>query len=180
MMQSNSRFRQHDRLKWIAIRRFVFLVLPITSYGQTVESGWKGILPLVSGKADVEKAFGKPERVDDNGYYNYLMEDSFVQVNYAIEPCRPNQYDRGKFNVAKDTVLDVWVYLKKAIFLKDLNFDRPRYVRDTSGHTGGIYYINRDMSVMISAGTQDAEGSEYVGRIEYRPAKKLEAKIICN
>ncbi len=87
---------------------------------------------LISNKTDVEKAYGKPERIDDNGYYNYRMDDSFVQVNFTTKPCRRNQYDRGKFNVPANTVLDVWVSIKKTILFKDLNYDKAFDHRDTS------------------------------------------------
>jgi len=169
-----------DRMERIITKLFVFLVLTIVAHGQTVEAGWKGILPLISSMGDVEKAYGKAENIDDNGYHNYRIDDSFIQVSYATEPCQPNQYNRGKFNVPANTVLDVWVTLTKAILLTDLNFDRPKYLRDVSDHTGGIHYIKREMNVMISAGIRDEHGDEYVGRIVYRPAERLKAKLICN
>ncbi|MEO5859391.1 MAG: hypothetical protein ABIR33_10630 [Pyrinomonadaceae bacterium] len=159
----------------------IFLIcLSCSALGQAIEAGWKGVLPLVSSKSDVEKAYGKPERVDDNGYYSYRMADSFVQVNYATEPCRPNQYNRGRFNVPANTVLDVWVSIHKTILLKELKYDGSKYLRDASGHTGVFHYVNRESSIMISTSIQDAESNEYVGRIEYRAAERLKTKFACD
>jgi hypothetical protein len=145
-----------------------------------VEKGWKGLLPLQSTKADVEKAFGNPEKVDENGYYNYRLVDAFVQVNNSTEPCTANQYDRGKFNVPKDSVLDMWIYIKRNVLVSDLKFDRQQYQRDTSGDVENVvYYHSLESGISIGASVQDAKQNEYVGLITYRPARKLRIQFEC-
>lgn len=148
--------------------------------GQAVETGWKGVRPLLSSQTDVEKAFGKPERIDDNGYYNYRMNDSYVRVNYSTEPCRSNQYERGKFNVPANTVLNLWISLKKTILLADLDFDRKKYYRDTSGDViNSVDYFNKEAGIGIGTSIHDEKRNEYVGTIEYSPSETLKAKFIC-
>lgn len=97
-----------------------------------IESGWKSIKPLITDKAFVNKLLGTP-KIDENNYHNYLTEEAFVQVNYSSTPCKNNQYGRGKFNVLQDRVLDYTVRLKKPIKLDEFNFEREKYIKDTSG-----------------------------------------------
>lgn len=109
------------------------------------------------------------------------MDDSFVQVNFTTKPCRRNQYDRGKFNVPANTVLDVWVSIKKTILFKDLNYDKALYHRDTSGDVQNyVYYFRKDAGIGIGTAILDAQGNEYVGQIDYRPAEKLAVKFACS
>ena len=156
------------------------LLITVEGQPQAVENGWKGILPLVSSRTDVEKAYGKHERVDDNGYYNYRTGDFFVQVNYATGPCHPNRYNRGKFNVPEGTVLDLWVHLKKTILLSDLNFNRDAYFRSTGGDVEGVvYYQSRDPKIFITTSILDDGQTEEVGRIIYGPSEKSAMKFTC-
>ena len=138
------------------------------------------MLPLISTKENVEKILGKPERVDDNGYYFYEIDGYYVQVNYSTEPCRPNQYNRGKFNVAKNTVLDTWINVKKELLLTELDFDRKQYYKDTSGDLLNVYdYRNGQGGINITVGIQDEKKTEYVGRITFRPSEKLQLQFAC-
>src|SRR4029079_1339768 len=117
----------------IAALLISLILLAQGALGQSVEDGWKGIRPIVATKSEVQKAFGKPSVIDDNNYYGYRTEDAFIQVNYSTEPCKENRYGRGKFKIAIDTVLSYDVHFRKAVKLSDLNFDRSKYGKDTSG-----------------------------------------------
>lgn len=163
---------------------FLLLILLVASVfsasGQALEKGWRGLLPLISTKQNVEKIFGKPENVDDNGYHNYSLDGYFVQVNYSTDPCRPNQYGRGKFNVEQDTVLDVRIHVKKELLLTELDYDRKPYYKDTSGDLLNVYdYRSRETGINITVGIRDGKGTEYVGRITYRPSEKLRSQFAC-
>lgn len=78
----------------------------------TIEDGWKGIKPLKTDKISVNKLLGTPE-IDDNEYHRYTSDEAFVRVNYSTAPCKDNQYKRGEYNIAQDTVLDYYVVIKK-------------------------------------------------------------------
>ena len=148
--------------------------------GQALEKGWRDLLPLISSKEKVEKIFGKPENVDDNGYHNYRLDEYFIQVNYSTDPCRPNQYDRGKFNVARDTVLDIWIHVKKNLLLTKLDFDRTKYYRDATGHvTNVVYYNSQETGISIVTSIQDESRDEYVGSIHYSPSEKFRLQFAC-
>src|SRR5215831_21022617 len=96
------------------------------SFPQTIEDGWKGILPFKTDKATVEKILGKP-LINSDGYYNYSSDEAFVQVDFSAEPCTQVPYGRGRYNVPKDRVIRYWVSLRKQTLLSDLKFDRSKY-----------------------------------------------------
>jgi hypothetical protein len=136
----------------------------------SVENGWKGVKPLENDKTSVDKLWGTPE-IDDNGYAGYLTDEAFIQVNFTSSPCENNQYGRGKYNVAKDTVLNYTVNLKKMIKLSDFKFNREKYVKDTSGDLANfVDYINAEEGVDITVYIQ--EEVEYVTKIRFSPTEK--------
>ncbi len=134
---------------------------------QTIEDGWKGIKPLETNKTKVDKLLGKPE-IDDNGYYNYRTDEAFIQVNYSENPCSKDNYGRGKYTVAKDTVLSYWVHLKEGIKLSEFNFDREKYYKDTSGDLKSSYdFYNDEDGIGIDIGIQgstekDPKSGKYI------------------
>lgn len=167
-------------MKTLAGIILLLIIACCASQAQTVESGWKGILPLLSNETEVEEAYGKPDRIDDNGYFNYRLDDSFVQINYSSSPCLPNHYNRGKFNVPSNTVLDITVGIKKVVLLRDLAYDRPKYYRDTSGDVANyVSYRSQELGISIGTAILDEKGNEYVGSIRYSPSEELKTKFKC-
>ena len=153
----------------------LLLVRPVL--GDSIDDGWRGIKPLRTTKATVDKMLGAPV-IDDNGYAGYRFEDGFVQVNYSSAPCAGNQYNRGKYDVPENTVLDYRVIFHKHIKSSDVEFDRDRYSRQTSGHApGAVYYQNQKTGVLIQIEIQ--QGTEYLGTITFRPTEADKEKFKC-
>jgi hypothetical protein len=181
MRLSKLRIRSEKIALFSAIQVILIGLLVSTSAGQTVpiEKGWNGILPLESTKGEVEKVFGKPYRVDDDGHYNYRRDDFVVQVNYVEAPCRANKYNHIKVNLPADTVLDTWVYLTKAILMSDLSFNRTSYNRDTSAIADNVVkYINRDAGIRIDASIFP-DKKEYAVAITYKPSASARLRVAC-
>lgn len=153
----------------------VLSALSTSSQGQSLEDGWLGILPLVSTKEDVEKKLGKP-KTDENGYHGYRFDGGFIQVNYSTAPCKENQYNRGKYNIESDTVLDYTVNIHEGVRLSALTFDREAYRKQESSH-GGKLYVRRDNSIWITAFIEG--GQEYVARLDFRAGNLQSAKHRC-
>lgn len=141
----------------------------------SIENGWKGIKPLEANKTSVNKLLGKPE-IDDNGYYGYFADGAFIQVNYSTAPCQENHYNRGKFDVSEDTVLDYSVNIKQ-VALSEIKFKRENYKRDASDHTNFAEYLNGKDGVEISVIIYGDD--EYARQIRYRPSKKSAEKFKC-
>lgn len=151
---------------------------PSAVRSQSIESGWKGIKSLQTTKTEVEKILGNPE-VDENGYHNYRAEEAFVQVNYSTEPCSQNRYNRGRYNLPSDTVLEYVVHLKNPLKLADLQFEKEKYYRDTSGDANSIYYQNQKAGVAIGTQPLDETDTEYVTVFRFNVPEAIDEKVKC-
>lgn len=103
-----------------------FLLLTIfVSTGRGKE--WRGIVPLKSTRADVERLFGKPNQLG-----RYEIENERVSIFYAERPCN-NSYNLAQTNcyclVAKDTVFRISVTLDRAVKVARLGIDKKNYER---------------------------------------------------
>lgn len=153
-------------------------VLAHATFAQSLDDGWKGVRPLLTDKVAVEKTFGNAE-IDDNGYHSYRHGGTFIQVNFSSAPCAKDQYNRGEFTVAADTVLGYTVNFSSSILLSELKFDTSSYRKETSDHAPGqIHYISDKHSVMISSAIQGSR--EYVGRIMFKPNVADSKRLKCS
>ena len=84
----------------------IFLVLGLNSIAQGKD--WRGIAPLHSTRADVERLLGPP--VDEGNLIAlYRTKDEAVQVFYAAgTPCKPDTV-HGGWAVPPDTVVKLTV-----------------------------------------------------------------------
>ena len=128
---------------------------------------WRGIVPLRSTRADVERILGKPSRSD----YIYDLEQGTVRIAYAQKRCEqgvPSGW--GNWNVAKDTVIHVWVETDFSVrSLRGRNLEKFKWYTDDALAT---YY------------RLPAQGLEYtvqhgrVRSITYGPTRKDEV-LLC-
>lgn len=105
-------------------------------------TGWRGIVPLKSTRADVEQILGPPT---DKSGLSYLPNRS-VKVQYSVRPC-----DSG-WDVAPDTVIAFSIYVDPMIPLADLHLDLTKYKKmhgdaDVSDH---FYYADEERGFAIS------------------------------
>jgi hypothetical protein len=100
------------------------LVLTITA--DCHAKSWRGITPLKSTRADVERLFGKP-----NNLGRYEIENERAYVIYSDGPCIIGYQNLGKPKcecfVEKDTVLRIGVTLDSAVALPE--FDKTKFSR---------------------------------------------------
>ena len=118
--------------------------------------GWRGIVPLHSTRAEVERLLGKST---DECNCVYRTEHEVVRVDYAKAPCEGSP--RG-WNVPANTVLAVTV--GSSLMFADLHIDESKFSK-TYDDAFFAYYANR------------VEGVEYVvshegdvRRIDYFPS----------
>jgi hypothetical protein len=148
--------------------RFVacfFLLVAAASVASA--KAWRGIVPLHSTRADVERILGKPTRLD----YIYDLDEGTVRVMYVRQRCEqgvPSGW--GNWNVVKDTVIHVWVETDFSVRkLRVRNLEQYKWYTDDSLAT---YY------------RLPAQGLEYTVRngkvlsITYGPTKKDEG-LLC-
>lgn len=114
---------------------------------------WRGITPLKSTRADVERLLGKPNELG-----RYEIENERVTITYSQGPCNGASGALARANceclVAKDTVLRIAVTLDTAVKVSKLGIDKKKYERTPvhaykptatySDFTDGVVYTIRE------------------------------------
>ena len=132
---------------------FVLAIAPSLS-----ARGWRGIVPLHSTRADVERLLGKPS---PNGDYLYQTETHFVRVDYAKAPCEGWP---GGWNVPANTVLAFTVRSNAHQRFSDLRVDTTNFSK-AYDDAFFAYYANRTLGIQY---TVSHEG--FLSSTNYFPA----------
>ena len=136
--------------------------LPVLTSAQS--PGWRGITPLRSTRADVERLLG--EGWDKNGYY---LKDGNVFFHYTSGTCENG--GSGNWNVPPNTVLSVTVYLKGQPKLSDLAIDVSNYEKHPN--IGSLVdYVNRQEGILLEVNDKDGR----VQGIYYLPTEADEGR----
>src|SRR2546423_11066298 len=89
---------------------------------------WRGIVPLKSTRADVERLLGKP-----NSLGRYQFADERAYINYREYSCTgaylPLREDNCECFVSKDTVVSIHVTLEVVRTFSSLHLDKTKYER---------------------------------------------------
>jgi hypothetical protein len=92
----------------------------------------------------------------------------------------PDQYNRGKYRIPKDTVLDYVIYFNNPKLLSDLSFMPDEYAKQDNGHVGdGFVLLNEKTGVMIVGYYRPDTQVDDVGKIYFRPGSPIEEKLLC-
>lgn len=114
------------------------------SFSPKVE-GWKGIVPLRSTRAEVERLLGAPVRPCKEGC-TYDTKSEGVFVRYSGEPCEEGEANRWR--VPPHTVISLTVYASRKPNLSDLKLDRKRFKKTNDPELHGYYtYENEEDGV---------------------------------
>jgi len=116
------------------------LLLIFTSTSQA--KSWRGITPLKSTRADVERLLGKP-----NNLGRYQFENERASIHYAETGCdRPSDCT---CLVPKDTVLHVFVTIEVEMKFSALKIDKAKYEKRRDRHLlTFVSYSNADEGVV--------------------------------
>jgi|ERR1041385_1554243 hypothetical protein len=107
--------------------------------------GWRGIVPLHSTRADVERLFGAPNSQD--GFYEFKSES--VEFFYSKGPCV------NGWNIPRDTVINIRVIPKRDLRLSQIKIDIRGFKKTKDGELPGIYYYTSEekgITIKTSAG----------------------------
>jgi hypothetical protein len=131
---------------------------------------WKGIKPLHSTRADVERSLG-PQPVADRVTYDVAGDR--VNVAYSMNPCA-----RGwpfGWNVALGTVINVTVYFSRDVDLSDLQIELTGFEKfSPSENSPVVYYNNSLQGISVGVSRKDA----LVRSIEYFPST-IDQGLLC-
>ncbi|HZN07866.1 MAG TPA: hypothetical protein VFB65_13820 [Pyrinomonadaceae bacterium] len=131
----------------------------VTSFQET--SGWRGIVPLHSTRADVERLLGQPT---EPCRCIYKTDDEVIRVEYAVRGCENNS---SGWNVARDTVVSLRVTPKKWQRFSDLGFDEKEFTKRVEFDNPTTHYTNKAKGVRY---TVTEMGMVYY--VTYIPATK--------
>lgn len=136
----------------------LLLVGAMISHGQ----GWRGIVPLRSTRADVERLIGGP--TESNGV-TYDLKEERVTISYSDGACAKG-WPHG-WNVLPGVVIKIVVYLQAEMTLDQLGIDVSAYVKTSNARLGGTDYTNKNDGVSI--GVKENGDVEV---IQYEPSSK--------
>jgi hypothetical protein len=156
----------------------VWLVIGMASLIHAKE--WRGIVPLHSTRADVERLLGKPERDRDGILVSYRTLDEIVDVQYAANPQCAAEWPYDSWNVPKQTVTFIRVESKKKeTYLSDLKLDLSKFTKEPGDDDipGSFYYVNELDGLSLRVGEMGNERT-LVGAFVYGPNSK-DAQLRC-
>jgi hypothetical protein len=149
---------------------------------------WRGIVPLHSTRADVERLLGAPFD-EGNLIATYRTKDAVVTVFYATgSPCEPGALQSG-WVVPRDTVIRLTVRQvydpeKGGVAFSELGIDKSKLKETGSGHVpdtsyftdeeeGVTYEVGSVVRYVTRDGRREAEvQTEVLKGVAYTPAAK--------
>ena len=133
-------------------------------------NAWRGLLPLKSSRAEVERLLGSSTgSVGD--IYLYETKDEKVRVVYSQGSCEPSL--EGQWKVPADTLLSITVFPQSKVLVNSLRLDMTVYKRGQEMHPENwVWYVSPENGVMVHA-IQKNTGEEVMSTT-YRPATKDE------
>jgi len=121
---------------------FGLLVSCLVIFDVNAQENFKGIIPMVTTKSEVEKILGKP-----NKYGDYELDEGRVHVDYYERECEKKI--ECFCLVPLGTVRFISIELYYDLYLKDLNLDAQKFEETRSSHLPGIYsYLNSKTGVV--------------------------------
>jgi hypothetical protein len=122
---------------------------------------WRGIVPLKSSRADVERLLGPPS----GPLATYYLPDVTVDFWYSNCRCGDKCKD-DNWNVPPDTVTGIYVDVKGIVRLTDLGLDLSQFKKSRLADDvpGSFIYDNAKEGFTIEG------GDEYAKRVDLRSA----------
>lgn len=148
------------------------VVVIVIAAGESAGKSWRGLIPLKSTRADVQRLLGKP--IAGGGTIDlYEIEEGHVNVIYVGERCEQGlPADWGNWNVEPGTLVNISITLHVPQPIRQFkirNLKRYKWYTDNSGAT---YYHDkrRGIEYQVQAGTVTA--------ITYGPAL-TDQRLLC-
>jgi hypothetical protein len=107
-------------------------VICLAVFNVDAQENFKGIIPMVTTKAEVEKILGKP---DKNGKYE--LDEGRVYIRYYEKQCE--RKIECFCLAALGTVQYISVELYYDLYLKDLNLEPQKFKETRSEHLPDVY-----------------------------------------
>jgi hypothetical protein len=123
---------------------------------------WRGIEPLHSTRADVERLLGSKVIRCGASSCIYDLGEEIAFVLYATEPTCKNDDATRAWRVPADTVIEISVRFKTDKKLSELQLDLTKYEKVYDKELPGwIYYLNIDEGIRVEGGLETASSLTY-------------------
>ena len=123
---------------------------------------WRGIEPLRSTRADVERLIGSHVVRCGGSACIYELDDEIVFVLYSTDANCKNDDATSAWRVPVGTVIEIGVRFKEEKPFSELKFDISKFERVEDKHLPGwIYYVNLDEGVRVEGGLKTASSVTY-------------------
>jgi len=174
-------------MKFLQLVSSISLILVLNLMAHAKE--WRGIIPLRSTRADVERLLGSP--IDDpsnKGVFirTYRTEEENVTILYSDGPLCNGYLLRG-YRVPKDTVISIIVRAAPFPF-SDLKLGSSKFKETTGGHTPDYSYFTHEEEGVsyevywkaVGKGGENGarERLRIVTSVEYSPSAK-DKHLLC-
>jgi hypothetical protein len=121
---------------------------------------WRGIVPLHSTQADVERLLGQPNGEDSE----YDIEDEHAFITYASRRCDADL--PGGWNLSSNTVVEIRVSLNRDMTMADLPVRSNALEQIYAVHTPQIYYLDAEEGVRYTTVEGNIRAITYLGSAE--------------
>jgi hypothetical protein len=135
---------------------------------ESAPNAWRGLVPLRSMRADVERLLGKPVSSRDSVYV-YETDQEKVNVVYSAGACKLSRSEM--WNAPKDVLITLEIRPSKIVLIQYLHLDPRKFRRVQESHPENwFFYRNKDEGVMVE--TVLFRKNEQVDSISYFPTTK--------
>jgi hypothetical protein len=155
-----------EKVRAIVATLCLFITMCVTAMGQA--RGWRGLVPLHSTRADVERQLGPPTEVLSKYSTFHRTANETVIVGYANGAQCGIGEKYSKWRVPANTVETILVTPIKAFPVSQLSIDRTKFEKRSGGHRPeDVYFINDQDGETIRVYLDDVMSmSFYPGRID--------------
>ncbi len=130
---------KHKKLFCLVV--FVLLI-PASRVLTCGQQSWKGIVPLVTTKEQIEKTLGHPNA---GGFYEF--DDKRVFIKYVETQCE--EIKRCDCLVPRGTVQFVDIEIYYDLYLKDLKLNKKVFTKTRNSHLPDVYTYSNHKSGLV-------------------------------
>jgi hypothetical protein len=138
------------------------ILVAVIAVGSANGKGWRGIVPLHSTRADVERLLGPPTEETSKYSVFYRTPNETVTIRYAEGlPCGIGE-KYSQWRVPRNTVEGILVTLMTPVSLSQLGIDESKYKKKSGGHRPqDIYYIGEQEGESIRVFAGEVQDIDY-------------------
>ena len=146
----------------MSLSSIISCLLVFSSWQVPSSKEWRGLSPLNSTRADVERLLGPPEENFKNELVIYYLPEQVVSFNFSSNPKCQKKFNYPTWDVPADRVTSIGITLKRSIPVAEAGIDLTKLIKkrgdfDRDDH---FYYSNTD-GFSIEVAENDITGYIY-------------------